>query len=361
MRTLEQTSLKELYHQALADPSRVGEHDLLQLILKYPYSQPLRFAYEKRQFLDYQELPNISSTLLYASSPIWLFEYITRPIIDFSGIVHFPEIADAIVEEETTEVTSGDFEVSFIEEAEVLALEPTIVTEEPANADDQALKKLIDGAATASSYFSVDTELSIDTLDSFRSTAKAPTNKEEDQARVSIYNDDLMPYSFQWWLNKTRLEYADTYQPYANPVLPKVGTTQKVVEKMAQHLDAQTLDQQIKENIFHLQEPESKLGEEFKQTIPFQVQKKTDEVIEKFIREDPQIKPPQPDKINTENKARKSSEDQFSLVTETLARIYAEQGLFPKAIEVYRKLILKIPEKNSYFAKQISDLEKKLN
>ncbi len=45
--------------------------------------------------------------------------------------------------------------------------------------------------------------------------------------------------------------------------------------------------------------------------------------------------------------------------TETLAEIYIEQGLYDRAIEVYSKLILLYPEKNSYFAGLIDNLKSK--
>lgn len=41
--------------------------------------------------------------------------------------------------------------------------------------------------------------------------------------------------------------------------------------------------------------------------------------------------------------------------TETLARIYSDQQLYDKAIEVYEKLILLYPEKNTYFASLIEE------
>ena len=48
-------------------------------------------------------------------------------------------------------------------------------------------------------------------------------------------------------------------------------------------------------------------------------------------------------------------EDSF---TETLARIYLKQKRYDRAIEIFKSLSLKYPEKNSYFADQIRFLEK---
>jgi hypothetical protein len=67
------------------------------------------------------------------------------------------------------------------------------------------------------------------------------------------------------------------------------------------------------------------------------------------------------DKLDNENKAKRSSEDQDVMVTETLARIYSDQMLYHKAIATYKKLMLKFPEKKLYFAAQIEQLEKKIN
>lgn len=60
-------------------------------------------------------------------------------------------------------------------------------------------------------------------------------------------------------------------------------------------------------------------------------------------------------------KARESLDFTKVPMTETLAKIYAAQGNFPKAIEAYQQLILKNPEKKSLFALLIEDYKKKLN
>ena len=48
------------------------------------------------------------------------------------------------------------------------------------------------------------------------------------------------------------------------------------------------------------------------------------------------------------------------IYTETLASIYAEQGYFEQARDIYSKLLLKFPKKSSYFAALISEMDKKI-
>lgn len=68
------------------------------------------------------------------------------------------------------------------------------------------------------------------------------------------------------------------------------------------------------------------------------------------LQEDPQYLPQV-----TEGEQKLTDDGYF---TATLANIYIKQGLYLKAIEIFKRLNLKYPKKNVYFADQIRFLEK---
>lgn len=96
-------------------------------------------------------------------------------------------------------------------------------------------------------------------------------------------------------------------------------------------------------------------------TDPPKTKLPTDQLIDKFITEEPRITPSKSTFYSPVNMARKSVLETEDLVTETLAGIFARQGNFQKAIQYYEKLSLKFPEKSRYFAGLIEELKKKLN
>jgi hypothetical protein len=78
-------------------------------------------------------------------------------------------------------------------------------------------------------------------------------------------------------------------------------------------------------------------------------------LIDKFIENNPKIIPIAKDAVVPAIEA--FSEDTSYLMTETLARVYLEQKKYSKAIQAYEILILKHPEKSSFFANRISDIK----
>jgi len=82
------------------------------------------------------------------------------------------------------------------------------------------------------------------------------------------------------------------------------------------------------------------------------------ELIDRFILANPRIEPSKERSDQTpEDISRPFTEVQGGFVTETLARIYINQGYYSRAIEIYEKLSLKFPEKSDYFAAQIEKVK----
>ncbi len=97
------------------------------------------------------------------------------------------------------------------------------------------------------------------------------------------------------------------------------------------------------------------LKEEKNQPIDPVKQKKL-ELIDKFIAANPKITPINKD-TEPNFKFESSPDNSPYLMTETLARVYLEQKKYDKAIQAYEILILKYPEKSSFFANRISDIK----
>ena len=107
-------------------------------------------------------------------------------------------------------------------------------------------------------------------------------------------------------------------------------------------------------------------------TLRFDEEKrKIESIVNQFIENEPKISRNSPHKTQEEKpkkeffsptkKAKESLELTHMPVSETLAKIFALQGNYPKAIYVFEQLILKNPEKKVFFVAQIEELRKKLN
>lgn len=91
------------------------------------------------------------------------------------------------------------------------------------------------------------------------------------------------------------------------------------------------------------------------ETVAADERQKKLELINKFIETNPKIPllskdsnpPPNPVEI----------EDKSYLMTETLAKVYLEQKKYHRAIQAYEILILKYPEKSSFFADRIEAIK----
>ncbi len=80
-----------------------------------------------------------------------------------------------------------------------------------------------------------------------------------------------------------------------------------------------------------------------------------DTIIDRFIQNNPKIYPLQRDKTIPIPITENTSES--SLMTETLAKVYLEQKKYENAIQAYKILSLKYPEKSGFFADQIKRVQ----
>lgn len=117
------------------------------------------------------------------------------------------------------------------------------------------------------------------------------------------------------------------------------------IEMRADQVDNNIIDQKPDTHSTNPKEPVDKK----------EVQK---EIIERFIKSNPKILPADEEpKGEIDDLSTASAEMKDDFATENLAVILARQGKREKAIEIYEKLILKIPKKKSYFAARIAELK----
>ncbi len=93
--------------------------------------------------------------------------------------------------------------------------------------------------------------------------------------------------------------------------------------------------------------------------IERKTEKKGAILIEEFLEKEIKISKPKKETFfKAIDVAKGSVIENDELVTPTLAKVYLEQEHYEKAIEAYKKLILKNPKKSSFFAAQIKLINK---
>jgi len=94
---------------------------------------------------------------------------------------------------------------------------------------------------------------------------------------------------------------------------------------------------------------------------PVNIEERRKKLIDNFIVDQPRITQKETNFSEQEVIIPSSLKEEPEMITDTLAKIYINQGKYEKAILAYEKLSLKYPEKNIYFAGQIKKIKELSN
>ncbi|TNF26190.1 MAG: hypothetical protein EP314_06050 [Bacteroidetes bacterium] len=92
-----------------------------------------------------------------------------------------------------------------------------------------------------------------------------------------------------------------------------------------------------------------------------QEKRSTIELIDHFLTQAEEMPKKRAEFFDPQKVAARSSQADFTVVSETLARIYFEQEKYELARSAYESLLLKNPEKSTYFAARLKEIDDKLN
>ncbi|RLJ73448.1 hypothetical protein [Pedobacter alluvionis] len=348
---------KKLLADLLAQPGKVRpEHAsmLQEMVQQFPYSQPIHLLLAKANasFIPKAALYGQGHVLFHVLNMVAVHEDQQEEEAEINVVVtehpqDEPEVFEETGESADEIPSSTNQDVSIETPSRLPGIDSHLMDLPP---DDDSFIESV----AATDFFAFEQKLSTDVVIT-APEIETVVPDEPERNFVSQYNDDKLPYTFLWWLAKTRKEHEQIFQPYAHPNAGNV----KPQPQNNQQQERAEFQQQYVEHIFHIQTP-FEVADHLAEYPSAEIKDaKGAEIIEKFLKEDPTIKPPKPEQIDNENKAKKSAEDNYDLVSETLAKIYIEQMLYHKAIDTYKKLSLKYPEKSRYFADLIQSIEKK--
>lgn len=141
-------------------------------------------------------------------------------------------------------------------------------------------------------------------------------------------------HSFQEWLQLSRIQPIDRTKDLSLNNLKEVA-----------------IEQAVESTIEKAPKPVAK------EKIIEDQKKKKAKIIDQFIETNPKISPIKSGSPTVNIVFDINKEENSYLMTETLAKVYLEQKKYTKAIQAYEILILKYPEKISFFADRISDIQ----
>ena len=319
-----------------------GEHldDLLQLSSKHPYSPIFSMLYlrglSRSNPLQFEK--ELSQQAFVLPSRSRLFE-----------LVHdMPKIETSVTEEEVTQKETSVQDLSkeepvlaeeTVEEAVELTLVPEIIEEEV-----PTLEKVAEEIQVISESETVEEESQRPTI---------PLD-ELDKNILSYAVDATISYELAQMEKEAALKEKQEAKEREEQIKPAIELEEKTIisttgTKSFTDWLRPFIHEELVDKLYEEEEEEAERTE------------RSRKIIAAFNQEDLKKSTPKKEFFSPAKKAKESLDVSGLPVSETLAKIYAAQGNFPRAITAYEQLMLKIPEKKSFFVLQIEKLKKNLN
>ncbi len=294
---------KQEFNYLLQHPQQITVEqtsDINSIITEYPYFQPARALYlkglkNKDSFKYNQEL---KITAAYTTDRSILFDYITSESFNQN------EISQLIKQ------NSEHLKDIFVNDFDDISVHKSVKI-------DDALKEQIRSTEGVLDPNLFEQRVTIGTIANFHiegetETANSQTSTEKQQP------EDILNIGKPLEFNKSETHSFSEWL--------KITSFKPIIREEQ--------EEQLEEKV----EIESSVDKKF-------------ELIDKFLEANPKIIPSK--ETPTHNIAKAQSVQNDGLMTETLARIYLEQKNYDKAIQSYKILSLKYPEKSGFFADQI--------
>ncbi|MEO1050078.1 MAG: tetratricopeptide repeat protein [Bacteroidota bacterium] len=336
---------KQKFLKAAEQYNAISSSDLgklEELAVEYPYSQIIHALVAKGNYDN--KTPETKSKLNYAAM------YSTdRKVLKHLIDNLLPHSFDTQTEPEEPEVETGNDTVVSDQE-EILNQEEVKDQEEAQATPEETIDQPVEETKVAHEYIdNSKVEISKEPPGHFE--VKEPSHSEADRLRKEVFkNLQQLKESLHSKDSPHNKIYTEYHQSPQNPT-NTVESKEAVLDASTELTVVENVDQYIEE----LKEKEEISQEDDKR-------KEQNELIDKFINEEPQLKrrfekQPEDESEIKEDLSLESVEFNEEFITENLALIFIKQGKKEKAIDIYKKLIWKFPQKKAYFADQIEKLK----
>ncbi|APA63816.1 hypothetical protein [Maribacter sp. 1_2014MBL_MicDiv] len=356
----------------LENPTKVVEpihtKHLEDIIAEYPYFQAARALHLKglKNLNSYKYNKALKATAAFTTDRDVLFDFITsRDFLQYdtaTATIAEIEVNNAIeVQEENKDLTLVH-STETKENTDSLDISDEVITtnESSPTEETEDLNDPIEEAPTPSFITpSQDNPLPQDEkdaeqiLDPELFQSKNPDNTEEENALdigKPLTFDAKEKYSFSEWLSLA------SKKPLEKSVEEDSTPSKEDDTKKQQTVIAENKVEAESQNTDSVKEKKTTDKPVKKPRVKNEAIKKKYDRIDKFIASNPKIVPTE--QSTTIDISQSSTINQNELMTETLARVYLEQKKYKNAIQAYKILSLKYPEKSSFFADRIKAVEK---